>query len=297
MEFFHGMGADVSHLETNVYNNAPIIHADRTYPVIVYSPEFGVERDMYLFNIQELVGNGFIVITVSAPYESVFTVFPNGEYIRQLGVVVGVIQGTDFDAWDRLLDIRTKGISRLMDELPEMNINHGMLKGKLDLERIGAIGHSLGGAAMFRAAQVDRRIKAGILLDASLHLLGEIKGRIDTPFLLLRQQASTLEQLLKSGMNEIVAREYMNGQKRLADDFCGFKSFIRIKRANHMSFSDVPLHFKEPDIADIHGVINTLTTLFMKRFAGMEGRVYTDLFVQGCLDGTNRINGDGDIME
>lgn len=297
VEFFKESGADaayISHFKTNVYNDAHMNHNEDIYPVMIYSPAFGIERDMYLFNIGKLVQHGFIVVTVGATYESVFTVFPDGEFIKQLNVLSD-IKGTDFAAWENLLNTRTKDITYLLNWLPELNKNNERLKGKMNLERIGVIGHFLGGAAVFRVARKDARIKAAILLDASLHLLGENSIPIEIPFLMMRQNASNYEMLKQDGLSETIARDYINGQKRLAGILTGYKSFIKIHGANHITFSDVPLHFNEPNIFAAHDVINKLTAAFLKEFVSGQDGEYTNCVRTGNHHGASIIDSDGEI--
>jgi hypothetical protein len=43
-----------------------------------------------------------------------------------------------------------------------------------------------------------------------------------------------------------VARETLSGQAHLAGVLTGYKSFVKIHGANHVTFSDVPIHFNIP---------------------------------------------------
>lgn len=72
----------------------------------------------------------------------------------------------------------------LLNLLPHFNETDNLLAGKLDIERIGLIGHSLGGAAVYRVLKnTDVCIKASVLLDPSLHLFGEDSLMLDVPVL------------------------------------------------------------------------------------------------------------------
>jgi hypothetical protein len=53
-------------------------------------------------------------------------------------------------------------------ELAASNEGHGVLAGRLDPSRVGALGHSFGGAAASEACRLDDRIRAGASIDGGL---------------------------------------------------------------------------------------------------------------------------------
>ena len=78
-------------------------------------------------------------------------------------IVTGVPEAT------RTVHVWTADTRFLLDRLEEMNApgGHPLFAGRLDLDRIGVLGHSMGGATAYRAALDDARIKAGINLDGA----------------------------------------------------------------------------------------------------------------------------------
>jgi hypothetical protein len=275
---FKNMGMKEYHLrnlKTNCYNDAPMLEDANNYPVIIYSPGIGVDRDMYIFNINKLVLEGYIVITVGPTYDTLFTVFPNKEVVYQSKVVQDT-HPTDFSFLKQLIDIRINDISLLLDSLTEWNETDKSFRSKFDLNKIGVIGHSLGGATIYELAKKDERIKAGIILDGSLHLISHEK-QITVPFLLVRQQNSTLEQMKQIWSNE-VAEAYSEGQKLLYDALTGFKSFIKVKDSDHMTFTDVPVIFNpDESVKNTHDVINDITITFFVEFLGDKNSAFSEL--------------------
>jgi predicted dienelactone hydrolase len=270
------------------------VEGKRQFPVVVYSPAFGIERDMYWFNISNLVDNGYIVVTVGATYESVFTVFPDQKNIKQLKSLSN-LKSTDFAGWERLLEIRIQDIVYVMGALQKINATDELLRDKLDLQCIGLIGHSLGGAAVYRVLKKDLHIKSCILMDPSLHLLGFDTAPISTPVLLMRQNSSIYEMLVKDGWNELLARETMNGQARLATILIGYNSFIKIQEANHVTFSDVPIHFNVPGTSARHRSINSLILSFFNEFVCDQTGEYTRKNEQ--FSGSSPIDLNGNIID
>ncbi len=70
-------------IKTNTYNNIPISKKDIVYPIIIYSPGLGLDRDLLTYNIEKLVSKGYIVITLGHIYDTYFTILPDGEIIEQ----------------------------------------------------------------------------------------------------------------------------------------------------------------------------------------------------------------------
>src|SRR5258706_15611946 len=69
-----------------------------------------------------------------------------------------------------MLDYRTHEFLFVMDELGWLNINDALLVGRLDLERLGVIGKSVGGMTVAEVGRIDARCKAVVLLDAGITL-------------------------------------------------------------------------------------------------------------------------------
>ncbi|MGE8204663.1 dienelactone hydrolase family protein [Heyndrickxia sp. NPDC080065] len=275
VNIFKVMGAEESQLrsiKTNCYNDAPISKNVKNSPVIIYSPGIGVDRDMYLYNIKKLVHEGYIVITVGPTYDTLFTVFPSRGIVYQNEKVQN-IAATDFTSLKSLMEIRINDITCLLDSLSDM-----FSKDRVDLHRIGVIGHSLGGATIFELAKNDKRIKAGIILDGSLHLLSHEKD-VWTPFLSIRQHQSTYQQM-REIWSEEVAQAYCEGQKLLYDRLTGNKLFVNVTDSDHMSFTDVPFIFSnnaDKSVERIHHVVNELVVGFFDEFLAYKNSDFSHL--------------------
>lgn len=288
-----GMNMDIiDGISTSISEGASQQKFKRSYPVIIYSPALGLDRDMYIYNIQALVKQKFIVVTVSAAYEAMFTICPSGEFINQ-SEVMRTIQATDYSELHHLISIRKKDIQYILDYLA--NLNSRMES--FDMDKIGIIGHSIGGATAVDLTMEDDRIKAAVLLDASMHLYFESEVKNNTvPLLVLRQKASALESL-SNILQEKLANDFIKGQEKLYRNWNGYKSFLKIRSATHMSFSDMPL-FEEDEIlyqrtCGTHNQINELVAKFFQEHLLDQGNAYSTLIAHNHSDFCV-INGSGD---
>ncbi|QHW31716.1 hypothetical protein GZH47_13280 [Paenibacillus rhizovicinus] len=299
--FFEAMGAKpaaLAAIPVEVHHDAALATVESAYPVIVYAPAFGIERDMYWYNVRRLVASGFMVVTVGAAHESAFTVFPDGEEVGQQKSLSDLVF-EDHEAWEELLCVRTADLAFVLDRLQELNESDALLRHGMDLAAVSLIGHSLGGAAVYRVLQQQVTssrplIKAGVLLDPSLHLLGSDASPIHSPVLLLRQQSSNLDMLLQQGWREVLAQAFIQGQLQLADVLAAERSFIRIHGAGHLTFCDVPALLGDNETDGRHQVINETIIRFLNEYARGRTGEYRDHI--GSISGASRISAEGDLL-
>lgn len=271
------MGVDIDYfkgMKTQIHNNAQPNITLNHYPVIFYVPAFGVFRDMYSYHIQQLVDSGFIVISIGSTYESIFSIFPEGRLVQQAEAISN-INSTDFQFWRELLDLRVEDIVYVMNHLDE--VQSQLTSEPFKFGTIGIVGHSLGGAAAIEVAKRETRIKAGVMLDPSFHLINFNENeKINTPFLIMRQEKSTYEQLCNE-LSEGIINPFLNGFERLHDLLSGYKSFVKVEGTHHMTFSDVPIHYKEEQISMKHEIISKYATSFLCEFTQNKTSTYQRL--------------------
>ncbi|TYP70743.1 alpha/beta hydrolase family protein [Paenibacillus methanolicus] len=154
----------------NAYEEAPVSKASATYPVLLFSPGFGGSSFMYASVLEELASRGYIVAAIQHPHFSYFsTRFPDGRVAR------GMFDPGASDDWQRSEDlieeVLVPDVRFVTDKLEELagGASGGELGGKLDLSRLGMLGHSFGGAVTAQAMAADSRIQAGLGMDGFLY--------------------------------------------------------------------------------------------------------------------------------
>lgn len=167
------MGVDrdyICKLDTKIHNDVSVDITAKNCPIIVIAPAFGVVRDMYSFCVEHLVESGFAVITVGATHESIFSIFPDGRFVQQSNEI-SEIDSLDIHSWEQLLKLRIEDIRWVVRNVDEVLESDKDLRAIVDVNEMGIIGHSLGGAVAYELLKRDKRIKASILLDPSFHLI------------------------------------------------------------------------------------------------------------------------------
>lgn len=276
-------------ITTNIYNDAPISKKQVAYPIIIQSTGLGAPRDYMTFNIEKLVSEGYVVFTISHTYDSMLATLPNGEILEPLK------KELTQDEKKKLIDIRKDDILFVLNKLEQLNNEDDVIKNKLDLQRIGVVGYSLGGAAVFKASQCDSRIKTIVLFDASLQFFDlsrniEEKQTLNIPVLNFRRGTFDYETSMKRTIDYLkdkvdgekfkkeviiydkVLRDSNDEQKNLFNYISGYKSFIKLNTSNHMIFTDYSIIIGQKvetetlSVEKAHEVINDVTIRFLDEF-------------------------------
>ena len=272
-------------VETDVFINAPIGLKEKSYPVILFSHGFGSFENQNYTQMAELASRGYIVISINYPYESVLSEFSDGttaicqetkyttvmkkfekdpnDYGKKVSAlfqsiknqnsvtnkrkaVVAMTHSEIYQPLQDQLETRVKDNLFILESLKSLNTKIPF-KGRMDLERIGAYGHSFGAASISETCfREPLKIKAGISLDAMVFMDKESKDTgLKIPFLFVYSTANKAGKYIIdwAGVNDFLAESTS----------APFYS-LTVKGTGHMSFSD-------------------LTYISMMKFTGINGTI------------------------
>ncbi len=144
--------------------NAQLSDRAGRYPVVILSPGNGVNVEFYAGLADDLASNGFVVVGIDHPYDVAAAPLSDGS------VAVFREGPTDLkerQAWvDQRVAVRAQDILFVKRELEKQNGSGGSaLAGRLDMTRVGVMGHSLGGIAAAQACMRDPGIRSFLNLD------------------------------------------------------------------------------------------------------------------------------------
>ncbi len=147
------------------YRDVPLAQASANYPVVIYSHGLASTRETSSQLAVELASHGYVVVALDHT-DCWGTEFPDGRYL--LGSTSGDITG------------RLKDVQFLVDELARLNANDSRFAGRLDLDRIGISGISLGGTVV-EACRTNSLLKCAALWEGA-NLVMNVAG-LQKPFL------------------------------------------------------------------------------------------------------------------
>ena len=158
----------LSVLRTNSILNAPIDDQGAPYPVLLFGPRWGGSRNQNTFLAEDLASHGYVVVAVDHPLNGIRVELADGTVVRSdrrdaLANLEAKTTPSVLATWGKELDIWLADDKFVLDKL-EQN-NSGMFSGRLDFTRVGAFGHSFGGASSLNLLGNDPRIKSAVNLD------------------------------------------------------------------------------------------------------------------------------------
>src|SRR4029077_5960377 len=150
-------------VKTHAVSGAPYARSAQRSAVLIFSPGGGMIPEVYTAQLEDLSSHGYVVAAISHPYDAAVTIFPDGRQISNSDKRWPVIPSLEGDANLNQLEWHANDIRFVLDQLSRANVSRASalpFAGYLDLSRVGAFGHSIGGIAAAHACQLDRRIKA-----------------------------------------------------------------------------------------------------------------------------------------
>jgi predicted dienelactone hydrolase len=267
--FYH-----LSLVDTHSYRDAEVLKGLQRFPIVIFSHAYwgGILQNTVL--MEELASHGYVAVSIGHAHETpyffeidgtlkAFDPF-NKEYrLRSAerkeakNIEQEITQTQNRQELDMLfrsicaqrpkslesVRIWADDVSCTVDELEQMNSENGAFAGRLDTDRVGVIGHSMGGTASGQVCLTDKRCKAGINMDG-IQLGDMIERNLSRPFMFMHHDNI-------GARNKTLNRIFFERSE-------GPAYLVLIRGTRHMNFSDFSLYGygSVPRLLDIVGEIN-----------------------------------------
>jgi dienelactone hydrolase len=157
------------------------------YPVVILRAGLGALTTQYTTLAEDLASHGYVVVGFDAPYRTGIVVFPDGRVVtRPPSLNPETLTGEAQERLvARLLTAWVGDIGFVVDRLQRLNASaSSRFGGRLDLRKVGVVGHSLGGASAAQFCHEDSRCGAGADVDGALHG-SVVREGLQRPFMFL----------------------------------------------------------------------------------------------------------------
>jgi predicted dienelactone hydrolase len=237
---------DLSRVHAHSIRDAEVSPQQRSYPVVFMRAGLAALTTDYTALAEDLVSHGYVVVGFDAPYRSFVVVFPDGRVItRAPQNNADLFSGPAQEQLaNKLAQAWSADIGFALDQLERLNTSDpsGRFLGRLDMQRVGVFGHSLGGATALQFCHDDSRCKAGIDVDGA-PLGSVVADGVTQPFMFLlsdhggESDAGEAEAIRQAGANIHSIYDRLPNDRRL---------MIVIRGAGHYRFSDDGAMLKSP---------------------------------------------------
>ena len=149
-------------IRTNSYQEAPV--ADGAHPLLLFGHMWGGRRTQDTFLAEELASHGYIVAAIDHPGNAARVRMSDGRVVK--GTMAGALSSVNQTTapaitalWAQELAVWVRDDEVVLDQLLAMN------QLRADSTRIGAFGHSFGGAASLALLGKDPRVRCALNMD------------------------------------------------------------------------------------------------------------------------------------
>jgi len=260
-------------IAAHAYRNAAMPPGTEQFPVLIYNHAYWASYFQHTSLMEELASHGYVVASIAHAYETSYLIDSQGELRgfdpynaefrlrgeereKALPLQRDMVATDELDELGRILRditaVRPKGvesmgiwgddISFVIDELTAMNAPTGPFAGRLDLDRVGVFGHSMGGGASAQACLQDDRCIAGINIDG-LQVGDVLDHPLEKPFMYIHHD--------NPHASSKTPNRYFFEQAK-ADAY-----LLVISGTRHLDFSDMTLYGKY-SIPRLTGMLGTL---------------------------------------
>ena len=236
--------------ETNSITGATPASKPEKFPVVVFAAGNMGYRQQNTRQMEALASQGYVVVAYDAPGVSGTTTYADGHRIDYPGsaTMYPLVQKST---------VQTRSIPRLkgalysqgiipyfaadtafiVDKINRINSDPGdPLHGKLDTERVGALGMSLGGTIVSQWCATDSRVKACMMLDAPATLEAQSAG-LRMPALWLTRPITSMKA---DSFSDSEAHRFVDTEQATFEK-SSTAWYVQIAGAKHVDFTDFSL--------------------------------------------------------
>ncbi|MCB0019757.1 MAG: hypothetical protein KDE09_18330 [Anaerolineales bacterium] len=264
-----------SHLKfvtTHAMQAAPVANKEPGYPVLLFLSGRGGYRQSNMFQVEELVSHGYIVVAIDQPYVASGVLFPDGRLITMDPRLYDPDNPGHAAFLDEVLPFIAQDVSFILDQLVSLNQAdpNNILTGRLDLQQAGIFGVSLGGIVASEACRLEARLHACLILDAFMPA-NVVESGLPAPTMWISRDAETMRQ---EGWAEADIDETQSTMHAVFSSLPVEGYLLSVPGLFHTDFSDAPLFTPLSSMMRLsgshtvrrsHNIINAYTLAFFER--------------------------------
>jgi predicted dienelactone hydrolase len=221
--------------------SAPFATAGGPYSVLLLNPAWNGRRTYYTYLVEDLVSHGYVVVGIDHTGNSGPTAFPDGHVSQPTpdpGLDFGAHTYEEINAYgERVQKIQVEDDQFVLNQLALWNQQpSSFYHNRLDLQRVGAMGHSFGGSVSAELSREDPRVKAALDMDGSFWRPVQENG-VAAPLMMIEEDyAQYSAQDLKENHADAIEYAFDQSDDRTMSHSNGYRAVLH--GSTHVSFTD-----------------------------------------------------------
>ncbi len=283
---------DQANVHSHAMEGAALSQAAQTFPVVLMKPGYGGLVLQYSALAEDLASHGYIVAGSNSPYTTTAVVYEDGRVATRTpaghpsesapGRKSELAPGQPNDLMLPVAKVWVEDMEFMLDRLYEINAEESSdrFAGRLNLQSVGAFGHSFGGAVSLQFCKDDARCKAAIDIDGALW--GDVAlGGLTKPALFLLSD----RPILKTPVSELNPGQklMMDAIARIRADLPNQPNYMILLGSSHYNFSDSAF-LVGPRVGRFLGAIGSADPLRVMDITRRYIRAFFNTFLKGEAD-------------
>lgn len=246
----------LKYVTTNAVLSAPVADDQPKYPLLIFLEGASGYRQMNTFQVEELVSHGYIVAAIDQPYTAASVLFPDGHRtnaipLERMKILIRqsysqakqapTLNGRPLE--HGIIPYLAQDVTFTLNQLAALNRAdpNKLLTGRLDLQRVGTFGVSLGGIVNAEACRIEPRLRACLIMDAPAPT-DVVESGLPQPTMWITRNAETmrLERRRSGGWSELDISETQSTMRAAFENLHGDGYFMQVPGMFHVNLTDVP---------------------------------------------------------
>jgi dienelactone hydrolase len=255
----------LKYITTNVIPSAHVADDEPSFPVLIFLEGFTGVRQQNTFQVEELVSHGYIVAAIDQPDVAAAVVFPDGRQVAsdpRMAVLIRqsispvekapMLHGQAFE--DGIVPYLAQDAMFTLDQLAALNQvdPNGILTGRLDLQRVGIIGDSLGGIVAGEACRQEPRLLACLVEDAPLSH-DVVRTGLQQPTMWISRDTETMQ---REGWSQLDIDETQTTMRAVFESLSGDGYLVLVPGMFHLNMNDTPYYSPLTSLLGLTGPID-----------------------------------------
>jgi hypothetical protein len=285
----------LKYVTTNAIPSAHVSDDKPNYPVLIFLEGLTGFRQMNTFQVEELVSHGYIVAAIDQPYAAASVVLPDGRQVAglskdQMNILIQqsvspvekapILNGLAFK--NGIISYFAQDAIFTLNQLAALNQAdpNGILTGRLDLQRAGTFGISLGGIVVGEVCRLEPRLQICLVMDAPMPA-DIVKAGLQQSTMWITRDVETmrLERQRAGGWLEADINQHQTTMWAVFESLLRDGYFVRVSGMFHANLTDIP--YWSPLLSQMgftgpingqraHNIINAYTLAFFDQY--LKGR-------------------------